>query len=66
MWGNSLTQRALFRTNALDTPYRLGGLSPRAGWDATMDIGGWLRGLGLGQYEATFVRAKSTPKFCLS
>jgi SAM domain (Sterile alpha motif) len=31
-----------------------GGSSPRAGWDATMDIGGWLRGLGLGQYEATF------------
>jgi SAM domain (Sterile alpha motif) len=22
--------------------------------NATMDIGGWLRGLGLGQYEATF------------
>jgi len=22
--------------------------------DATMDIGGWLRGLGLGQYEAAF------------
>ena len=22
--------------------------------DASMDIGGWLRGLGLGQYEATF------------
>ena len=51
---NFLTQRAPFRTNALDTPYRPGGSSPRAGWDATMDIGGWLRGLGLGQYEATF------------
>ena len=24
------------------------------GSDATMDIGGWLRGLGLGQYEAAF------------
>ena len=44
----------VFRTNALDTPYRLSGSSPRAGWDATMDIGGWLRGLGLGQYEAMF------------
>jgi hypothetical protein len=22
--------------------------------DATMEIGGWLRGLGLGQYEAAF------------
>ena len=44
----------VFRTNAVDTPYRLRGSSPRAGWDATMDIGGWLRGLGLGQYEAMF------------
>ena len=48
------TPKAPFRTNALDTPYRPGGLSPRAGWDASMDIGGWLRGLGLGQYDATF------------
>jgi hypothetical protein len=23
-------------------------------WGAAMDIGGWLRGLGLGQYEASF------------
>jgi hypothetical protein len=49
-----MARRALFRTNALDTPYRLSGSSPRAGWDATMDIGGWLRSLGLGQYEAMF------------
>jgi class 3 adenylate cyclase len=52
--GFATIQKALFRTNALDKPYRLGGSSPRPGWDATMDIGGWLRGLGLGQYEATF------------
>src|ERR1700677_2336515 len=29
-------------------------LSRRSGSGATMDIGGWLRGLGLGQYEAAF------------
>ena len=23
-------------------------------WGATMDVGGWLRGLGLGQYETNF------------
>src|SRR5690349_4330419 len=23
-------------------------------WSAAMDVGGWLRGLGLGQYEALF------------
>jgi hypothetical protein len=23
-------------------------------WGAAMDVGGWLRGLGLGQYEANF------------
>src|SRR5262250_3466003 len=23
-------------------------------WSASMDVGGWLRGLGLGQYEALF------------
>src|SRR6202158_6012271 len=29
-------------------------LSREAGADATMDIGSWLRGLGLEQYEAAF------------
>jgi hypothetical protein len=23
-------------------------------WGAAMDVGGWLRGLGLGQYETSF------------
>ena len=23
-------------------------------WGAAMDVGGWLKGIGLGQYEATF------------
>ena len=23
-------------------------------WSAAMDVGGWLRGLGLGEYEAKF------------
>jgi SAM domain (Sterile alpha motif) len=29
-------------------------LSPKALWGAAMDVGVWLRSLGLGQYEATF------------
>ena len=29
-------------------------LSCQAMWGATMDVGGWLRGLGLGQYETNF------------
>ena len=39
-----LDPKAPFRTNVLDTPVG----------NATMDIGGWLRGLGFGQYEAAF------------
>jgi hypothetical protein len=31
-----------------------------------MDVGEWLRNLGLGQYEAVFRGAKSTQKFCLN
>ena len=30
------------------------GLSCQAMWGAAMDVGGWLRGLGLGQYEEKF------------
>ena len=29
-------------------------LSREAMWGAAMDLGEWLKGLGLGQYEATF------------
>src|SRR5215467_14615401 len=29
-------------------------LSRQAKWGAAMDVGGWLRGLGLGQYEENF------------
>jgi class 3 adenylate cyclase/predicted ATPase len=40
---------------ALDTPPRL-RKHPDAGvWSAAMDVGGWLRGLGLGKYEAAFL-----------
>src|SRR5208283_5793788 len=42
-------QRQRSRLPALVAP-----LSRQAGADATMDIGGWLRGLGLEQYEAAF------------
>jgi hypothetical protein len=31
-----------------------------------MDIGGWLRGLGLGQYEATFRDGEIELMFCRS
>ena len=31
-----------------------GRLSCQAMWGAAMDVGGWLRGLGLGQYEEKF------------
>src|SRR5215469_12644523 len=30
-------------------------ISGAAVWSAAMDIGGWLRGLGLGKYEAAFL-----------
>jgi len=38
----------------LDTAFRLDDHGHLADQDATMDIGGWLRSLGLGHYEATF------------
>src|SRR6516165_2313927 len=30
-------------------------ISHQAMWGAAMDVGGWLRGLGLGKYEAAFL-----------
>ena len=38
----------------LDTSTPAGRLSFQAMWGAAMDVGGWLRGLGLSQYERNF------------
>jgi hypothetical protein len=43
-----------FRTNAMDTWAPLDHHQPRPVKETTMDVGGWLRSLGLGQYEAAF------------
>jgi hypothetical protein len=31
-------------------------------WSATMDVGEWLKGVGLGQYEATFREHEIDPE----
>jgi hypothetical protein len=33
---------------------------------AGMDVGGWLRGLGLGEYEENFATTESMPTYCRS
>jgi hypothetical protein len=33
-------------------------------WGAAMDVGEWLRGLGLGQYEASFRDNKIATAYC--
>src|SRR5208282_2818682 len=38
----------------LDTWCRVSNYSSQAMWSAAMDVGGWLRSLGLDQYEANF------------
>jgi hypothetical protein len=41
-------------TALLDSPARLSDYPGHAMWGAAMDVGGWLRSLGLGEYEERF------------
>jgi hypothetical protein len=47
-------QTQSFNSPALDRALQPNNDPFGAPWSAAMDVGGWLRGLGLGQYEALF------------